>query len=90
VCTHQHHLPVVCLTTGAVRSTHMYCTLVLTLTSVSGHYSSQGVKLTTHLRIVLMLGMGGALPRIVHTPAIIQQCIDKHTDSFALTLQQTP
>jgi hypothetical protein len=64
----------------------MYCTARLALTSVSGHYSGQGEKLTTHLRLVLKLGMHGALPRIVHTPAVIQQCIIKHTDNFALTL----
>ena len=68
----------------------MYCTARLVLTSVSGHYSGQGVKLTTHLRIVLRLGMRGALPRLLHTPAVIQQCIIKHTDNFTLTLQQTP
>jgi len=54
----------------------MYCTARLVLTSVSGHYSGQGVKLTTHLRIVLRLGMRGAVPRIVYTPAVIQQCIN--------------
>ena len=34
--------------------------------------------------------MIGAVPRLVHTPAVIQQCIIKHRDNFALTLQQTP
>ena len=90
MCTHHHHLPVVCLTAGAVRSTHMYCTARLALTSVSGHYSGQGEKLTTHLRIVLRLGMRGAVPLIVHTPAIVKQSIIKHTDNVTLTLQQTP
>ena len=68
----------------------MYCTLRLALTSVSGHYSGQGVKLTTHLCIVLRLGMRGAVPGLLHTPAVVQQCINKHADNFALTLQQTP
>jgi len=65
----------------------MYCTSRLVLTSVSGHYRGQGVKLTTHLRLVLKLGIRGAVPRIVHTPAVIQQCIIKHTDNFSRTLQ---
>ena len=68
----------------------MYCTSELALTSVSGHYRGQGMKLATHLRLVLRLGMHGAVPRLVHTPAVIQQCIIKHRDNFAFTLQQTP
>jgi hypothetical protein len=65
----------------------MYCTSRLALTSVSGNYSGQGVKLTTHLRLLLRLGMRGAVPRIVHTPAVIQQRIIQHRDHFAFTLQ---
>jgi len=38
----------------------MYCTK-LVLTSVSGHYSGQGVKLKNHLSIVLRIGMHGAV-----------------------------
>jgi len=83
-------LPVVFLTTSAVRSTHMNCTATLALTSVSGHYSGQSEKLTTHLRLVLKLGMRGAVSGLLHTPAVVQQCINKHADNFALTLQQTP
>ena len=71
MCTHHHHLPVVSLTTVAVGSTHMYCT-GLVLTVVSGHYSGQSVLLTTNLSLVLRLGRRGAVPRLVHTPAVIQ------------------
>jgi hypothetical protein len=31
--------------------------------------------------------MRGAVPRIVHTPAVIQQCVIQHKDNFALTLK---
>ena len=87
MCTHQHHLPVVCLTTIAVRSAHIYCTSGLALTPVSGHYSGQGVKLTNHLRVVLRVGMRGALPRLLHTPAVIQHCIIQPKDNFAFPLK---
>jgi len=43
-----------------------------------------------YLRLVPRLGMIGAVPRLVHTPAVIHQCIIKHRDNFAFTLQQTP
>jgi hypothetical protein len=65
----------------------MYCTSWPALTSVSGHYSRKGVKLTTNLRVVMSLGMRGALPRLVHTPAVIQQCIIKQRANVAFTLQ---
>ena len=66
----------------------MYCTK-LALTSVSGHYSGQAVKMATHLRVMLRLGIRGAVPRLVHMPAVIQQRTIKHRDNFAFTLQQT-
>jgi hypothetical protein len=42
------------------------------------------MKLTTHL---LKLGMRGAVTLLVHTPAVIKQCIIKHRDNCAFTLQ---
>ena len=59
----------------------------LALTFVSGHYSGQGVKLTNHLRIVLRVGMRGALPRLFHTPAVIEHCIIQPKDNFAFPLK---
>jgi len=76
---------------SACRLSHYKCsqkhTSRLVLTSVSGHYIGQGVKLTTNLRQILRLWLRGAVPRLVHTPAVIQQCIIQHTINFALTLQ---
>ena len=43
-----------------------------------------------YLCLVPRLGKIEAVPRLVHTPAVIQQCIIKHRDNFAFTLQQTP
>jgi hypothetical protein len=34
-----------------------------------------------------MLGMRGTVPRLVHAPTFIQQCIIKHRDNFAFTFQ---
>jgi hypothetical protein len=62
----------------------MYCTSRFALTSVSGHYSGQGVTLATLLRLLLRLGMRGTVPRLLYTPAVLQQRIIKHTDNFAL------
>ena len=66
LCAHITIIRLSSVFTVAVGSTHMYCT-GLALTAVSGHYSGQ---LTNNLSLVLRLGMRGAVPRLVHTPAV--------------------
>jgi len=54
---------------------------------LSRGYSGRGVKLTTHLHLVLRLRMRGAIPPLPHmSQCLMAWCLVKHRDNFTFTL----
>ena len=71
------HIAIICLTSVSLQvlSEAYACTALQGLPWLLLVDTTGVVKLASNLRLVLRLGMIGAVPRLVHTPDVIQQCI---------------